>query len=442
MPKITDPDSLTRGTEIVFDFSNPSAKTIRLAIAGNLSNDGVTLQAVYSKCKELWKSNTDLISVHFPLVAITPTQFDLINGWNWADATTQGLIRDGGWAVKNTSGASTEEWACIVSLGSLDSSSDQIYYQQSSTGSATNFLLTGPINQAIKVYQAGSFDRRGFLKLFCREQGKIYDQANLADIGVVAMTYKDYAFPIANTQDLKILATDSSISTLPLYTGMAITYYETDQVRTIGGVGYNFRVVIDGNGATIEQIYGFVQYRLRQSSDIDAGLGTVTGKTADSLLKFVGETLVTSTGVFVENYNAADTNRIEFYDTSGTKRTYPYIATGIIQFNENLQLDNDAAYELFFADTFGSGEGITVNNANGTPIRGFTGGAFSIPFTYDYDGNTQRGLGTEGTEAPVIAVAIGLEKAQYINATSTIRRSTANTINLVAGLERNYIRIN
>lgn len=438
MAKISDPDFLIRNTEIVFDFTVPSAKTIQLLIAGNLSNDGVTLQAVYSKCKELWKSASDLIRIPFPFDAITPTQFDLVNDWNWKDATTRGLIRDAGWSVRDNSGNATEEWAGIISLGTVGST-DQIYYQQAANGAAQNFILTNAVNQAIQIRKTGTgaFDYRGYLKLFVREQGKTYSQATLVDIGVVAMTYQTYAFPVSNGQDLKVSASDATIASASPYTGMSITYYATPQSRTIGASSYNFDIVINGNNATAEQIYEFVQYRLRQNSDIDAGTGTVTGKTANSLLRFLGDRLITSNGVYIDNYNVADTNRIEFYDTTGNSRTFPYKAAGTIVFNDNLKADTNAVYRVFFANGYGAATAITVNDADGNPIAGNINGASSISFSFDYDGNTQGGR-TPGTDAPVVAVALGLGKAQYVKAEATIGRSTANVINLVSSLERNY----
>jgi len=107
MAKIIDPDNLNQGTEIVF---NATGKTIELKTAGNLSADGVTLQAVYSFCKEEWKSDNSLIKFPFPFVAITAEQFELVNGWDWLNTTTTGLIRDGGWALKDTGSTTQEEW--------------------------------------------------------------------------------------------------------------------------------------------------------------------------------------------------------------------------------------------------------------------------------------------------------------------------------------------
>jgi hypothetical protein len=62
----------------------------------------------------------------------------------------------------------------------------------------------------------------------------------------------------------------------------------------------------------------------------------------------------------------------------------------------------------------------------------------SVNHSYDYDGNIQRGAGSEGKDAPITVVGIGLSTGQYVSATGTIQRSKANSVSLVAALERNY----
>jgi hypothetical protein len=79
-----------------------------------------------------------------------------------------------------------------------------------------------------------------------------------------------------------------------------------------------------------------MQYLLRQDSDIDSGAGTVTGKTADELCYFVGDTLYTTQGVFIENIQANDLNRIVFVDQNGVQRQYPYSSAGSIVSNSIL----------------------------------------------------------------------------------------------------------
>lgn len=443
MVKITDPDNLNQATEVVFDTTN---KTIQLLVAGNLSTDGVTLQALYSFCKEEWKDDANLIKIDFPLISITAESFELINGWDFADQTTKNLIRDAGWALKNSSGVSQEEYMNVTTLGSFDNSgTDQAYYLQVDGGTPTDVVLTGEVNQAIKIFgdaSNGNFDYRGFFKIFLREQGKIYDSYDLiVQQNISSLTYKKFALPLSNGTDLKINESDANIATNLPYTGIDVTYYSTNQSRSIGGTSYNFDIIIDGNNATAEQIYEKAQYLLRQTTDIDADADTLRGDTANSLVSFVGDTLVTATGVYIDNFNSSDTNRIEFTDVTGTKRTFPFVAAGNILFNENLQNDASAKYWMFFTNAngnqFGTANAIIVDDNSGTNIAGNVSGATNVSFDFDYDGNTQ-GTRTAGTDADITLVASGLGSAQYVKATGTITRSNANNFSLVSNLERNY----
>ena len=166
MTLLYDPDSLNDGVEITV---TTATKKVRLQKTGNLSDDGVTLKCVYSKLKELWKTNSAYIKYPFPMGPITDEQFEMINGWDWYDDTTRYLIRTGGWALKDAGGVSLEEWTGVVSLGSLTQGS-QPYFQTGSVGAnPVNFQLTGAINQAVKVYGGasnGDFDSRDYFKVF------------------------------------------------------------------------------------------------------------------------------------------------------------------------------------------------------------------------------------------------------------------------------------
>jgi hypothetical protein len=461
MAKIIDPDDLVRSStlgQIGADgniWIDTATREISLASNGALSTDGVTLQAFYSYLKEEWKSDAELIKFPFPMVAITPEQFEFVDNWQPADATTQNYFRDGGYAIKNANGTSAEEYFGCITLGSLGGS-DQVYYQQDGTGATPNayddIVLTGVVNQCIKVYgdggghgidNASALDYRSDFKIFVREYQKQYAQSQLSDIGVTTLTYQAYRFPLANSADLKITHDDTAVSTTTPYTDMTITYFGTPQVRNIGGTDYNFDVIIDAGtegDATAEEIYEFVQWSLRQTTDIDDGAGDVKGNTADSLLRFVGDTLVTENGVYIDDFSSVDINRIEFYDNTGTKRTFPFVAAGTINFNNNLTDDSGAVYRMFFTDAngsnFGDSDAIIVQDNDNVDISGNITGS-SVSFTFDYDGNVQGGR-TAGTDAAVTVVAIGLDKAQYVKATSTIGRTNANSISLVASLERNY----
>ena len=435
MALITDPDDLNQGTEITIDTS---AKTIALAVAGNLSNDGVSGQALYSFLKEEWKNDASLIPYPFPMVSITPEQFEFVEGWVPANDTTRNLIRFAGWREINASSVLEREYMGIVSLGNIDSS-DTAYYAFSSDTAKTDFDFTGVINQAIQTFgdsSNGNFDKRAnTLTVYIRAQGKTYGSATSTSIGLTALNYIANRFPLAEAADSKITASDVTIANDAPYTGMSITYGAT--TRTIGGVSYNFNIVVDGNGGTTQQIYEFVQYSLRQATDIDAGAGSQVGQLADSLMSFAGDTLKTTTGVAIDDFQASDRNNLVFTDTGGTERTFPFLATGTISFNTNLVNDSSAIYRMFFTGGFGTGSAIIVDDNSGTDISGTVSGSSSAGFDFDYDGNTQGGR-TAGTDASVTVVAIGLGTAQYVSATATLTRATGQNISLVAPLERNY----
>lgn len=449
--KIIDPDFLIKDQEITF---LSGSRRIALNPVVNLGlREGVTMQAVYSKCKELWRTDDSLVKYPFPLISITEKKFDFVNDWDFTASigstninSSRNLIRDAGWSVQNSSNISTEEWMGFVSLGTVNDS-DQVYIQQSASASPTNTVYTGSINEPVKIYQSGSFDYRNYFKAFVRTQGYTYDASQLSAIGETSVTYQVYSFPLGNSLDTKIAASDATITSSAPYTSMSIYYYTGSVYRTIGAGSYPFNIIVDGNGGRYNEIYEFCQYKLRQNSNINSGsgqsgyLGDVNGKTADSLMSFVGNTLKTADGVFIDNFSSIDTNDIEFYDTGSNKHTFPYVAAGTITFNTNLQVDSSASYKMFFTSTpsgsYGSSSAIIVNNNSGLPITGSVGGASSVSFTFDYDGNSQGGR-TPATDADVTLVAIGLQTGQYVSTVGTIARSNANAFSLVSALERNY----
>ena len=237
--------------------------------------------------------------------------------------------------------------------------------------------------------------------------------------------------------------------------------------RLIGSLYYPFTVIVDGDttvGPTVSgsartaEIYTAVQYKLRQATDIDASTGSVTGKTANSLLRFVGDNLVTSTGVYIDSFNSQDTNSITFTDALGEPYQFPFVAALTVNFGTNLQDDQYAKYWVFFTSGVGVGAGNDFGTANAIIVKDSTGldmaGAINpawptkrafVSHTYNYDSNNQRsggtfstGSGSQGTNAPITVVGIGLSTSQYVIATGTIEKSTANSVTLTSSLERNY----
>jgi hypothetical protein len=530
MAKIVDPDQLNQATEVVIDVG---AKTIQLLIAGNLDDNdpgkssGVTVQAVYSFLKEEWKDDNSLNKFKFPMKAIFEAKFEMINGWEWADQQSIDLLRDGGFRYTTDD----SEYACIISLGDMDDSTgDQAYYQQTVgfDQSTATFDKKGEVNENIEVYDTGAGDYRDFLKVYLREQGKLFSEGNLlVDQDLSALTYQAYRVPLSNADDIKISIGDAEIATGVPFDGMdwsylkgtgfsewvdATTYTGEDVVysttegrwyftptggtsdgddtdlptsdtgvtdwepysgeRQIGVNYYAFNRICDGNNGLAERIYEKAQYDLRQSSNINAdgeggasqgGFGTVNGDVAVLLCNFLGETLQTNPGVYIDNFNVNDQNRIEFFDitidgggvdsesvpVTTTKRTFPFVSAGDMEFSANLvsEPDADTKYIMYFLnDDAGDDSGndfdttgaIIVQDSSDLDISGQITAA-SKSFTFDYDNNTQRGVGSEGTDAPVIVTAQGLGGAEWVFAQFTITRATGLSFPVNAGDERNYL---
>lgn len=554
---ITDPDQLAYEVDVAFASAveeiviNTTAKTIALKVVGNLGTDGATIKAVYSKLKDAWRVNSTLIKFPFPMGPITDEQFEMLNGWNWDKVETSGaatqstveLLRTGGWSVVDVGATFPKElWTSVVTLGSLGAT-DQVYYQQVNAAEASvNFVLTGPVNQAIQVLSdpnsdgntVDGYSKLTYLKLFVREWEKLYAQSEIADIGVSTLSYQAYRYPLTNSADLKIKVTAANITAqldsgypgspsqttmLGVYGNVTVTYlrdsnnafyrvlgnynpasfvyvigdvvkdtgnnrwyknilgYTSDGTqpsanatnwaayegeRQIGPNYYAFTVIVDGDdtaaptasgAARADEIYTAVQYLLKLNADIDEdATGSVIGKTASSLLRFVGDTLVTANGVYIDSFNSQDTNSITFTDALGTGYQFPYVAALSVNFGTNLQNDQYAKYWVFFTNDdagdntgrdFGTTSAIIVEDNSSIPMTGDVNPAWptkraSVSHTFNYDGNTQRGAGSISTNAPITVVGIGLSTGQYVSATSVIERTTANSVTLTSSLERNY----
>jgi hypothetical protein len=463
MAKITNKADLIVGTNLTID---EPGRIITLNAGGNLiAKDGVTLQALYSKLVDLWATASYQDSP-FPFYAIDALsgQFQIgtdgstFSGWKFSDIdtnATRNMLRDGGWSEWSAEGVKLQEFAGFIGLGGLTPATTvQPYYHLAPTDAPVNFPFTDQFNVGVKVFGGvahGNFDKRTYAKAFAREYGKKFKSSVLADTGATATGANKQNFLVSNEDDLKILGllgavqatADTAMAGAP-YSGITVAYYTLNQTRTIAGVSRDFKIIITGNGGTLEQIYAKVQYLLRQATDINTGgtAGVKTGKIQDELLKFVGDTLVTSQSVFIDAVLSADSNRVEFYDDTNTLRTNLYTAAGTMGFNSVL-VGAGSSYRLMFTappgagNDYGEAGAVTVNNAAGTPITG-TISSGSIAFDYDYDGNVQGGF-SGGTDRPVTLIGIKPGAGKFAVATGTLTRSKGISLSLVAETDRVYV---
>ena len=214
MAKITDPDQLNFGTEIVVDSTGP--KTIQLIATGNLSaaspgaTSGVTGQAVYSKLVEGWEATLNYRRHSFPIKAYTPNEMEWINSWGPDDATTRDLMRDVGFI--ETDG--TQQMG-LFTLGDFPSDTDQAYYVQSGAldGTVVNFTYTGEINEMVEIFGTGGTpDNSSYLGVFYRTRPNFYDFYEVVSgLQLSALTAKRESIPLSSVADPNIVETDVTI---------------------------------------------------------------------------------------------------------------------------------------------------------------------------------------------------------------------------------------
>jgi len=275
--------------------------TIGLQLTGSLSTDGVTLKALYSFLKEEWNNDPNaknLAAFPFPMTPITDESFELVDGWDFEDDASRYLIRTGGWTVRNrATGATTQKWAGVIGLGSIESN-DQLYFDQLS--GSVNVQLQGQVNQAVLILSDSNgdgnydFDRRSSFKLFVREQAQQYDDANLPDIGVTQMDSIAYRFPVSTATDLKITSADSIVSGSLPYSEINVKYFTGSFRRDVDttNLARHFGIVIDaGTHSGVDGQFTAGQNTLTSSA------GGISGS------NFVSGTLVVHSGSAKGTYN-------------------------------------------------------------------------------------------------------------------------------------------
>lgn len=412
---ITDPDNITRNVDVEID---PSLRTITINnnITG-ISANGVTGQCLYSYLKEEWKANNTLIKTDFPMVAITPEKFEFVDDWEPVDDTTRKLIRTAGWRELFANTTVKKEYLGVITLGNIDfpggkestaSADHKAYYAFAEVGkvpaSNTTFTFAGPVNEAIQTFDRAGLDyRANTVTTFIRSAGFTYDQTNTPDIGVVAgatIDYGVYRFPLSEGTDLNITLTDTQIEGdyATRLNAANITYLSSNATSSslyspdLTGGPHEFTVLIDATSGgdfgddtgnlSKNEIYSWVQYQLRKTTNIDGneGANTKPGFTQDLLLQFVGSDLKTlnvnneddvglgdgESGVAITNFNNTDINSLQFQDNTQTERSFPFNAALVVAFNNNLLTDADAVFTTFYEYTTSN----TISSFNITAASG------------------------------------------------------------------------
>ena len=399
--------------------------------------EGVTLQALYSFLKEQWKNNDtdDFYRYKFPMEAITAEQFEFINGWAPSEDTTRTYIRTAGWTEKDASGVEQRAYMGVITLGNIESDQTAYYGWYSSASSEfvvgpSDFNFNGPVNEAVKIFETGSFDYRTNYNLFTfirptpsgssgSVTGYSYDLSSTDAIGTRdAVASQVYRFPLATAVDTNITLNDTEAAALATSTGYRLRFDQASlssaqlPVQLNGGT-FNFTHLIDSTNGdsqnfTPAQVYDITQYKLRLNSDIDDEAGASrTGKLTEELVRFVGPKLETfaisdiplststdNEGVLIDNFSTGQTANLGFRDDTNTLRNFPAISSGALQFSDTLKNDPSTRYWMFYTSACSGAavwpgatarivkdnDGVEITgyyHVRGTPVIDLTTGAVS-----------------------------------------------------------------
>lgn len=252
--------------------------------------------------------------------------------------------------------------------------------------------------------------------------------------------------------------------------------------RQIGSNYYAFNRIVECQdtsnsfSARTTEIHSWLQYQLRQTVDINDnvnldGFGTVYGNIAPTFTYFVGDQLWGMPGVFFDNLHADDNNSVtyqsitvgtygtgvegtdwglnsEYVPVSYAAQNNPFYASFTLNFSSNLvsETNADTLFRVYFTNDdagdnlgydFDTENAILVQDKDSAAIQGQIDTAEKT-FQYDYSNNTQRGTGSNGTDAPITVVFQGLNDSEWNYAQFTIQQATGQTFACNAADELNY----
>ncbi len=221
-----------------------------------------------------------------------------------------------------------------------------------------------------------------------------------------------------------------------------ITTGDTGIVRTINAVDYPFHWRLFANNGDLSQIFQYLQWKLRLTSDIDGATTVARGDITDLLMTFASPNGVTL-DLYPDDLSAVESNNVTFTDLTGDTRNNAFLVGLIFAINANLTGSTFKRLVAYFTSVpsgdFDTNNAIIVQDSTPTNMD-FTDGTItgtSIQRSFDYTNNSQGGR-TPDTDAAITVVAIGTDLAQYVLTTALITKVNSLTIAVGNALERNY----
>lgn len=263
----------------------------------------------------------------------------------------------------------------------------------------------------------------------------IHDAEDAGNIGtfIVKLSPSSTVLTLIDEETVTANATDTTASIDGNITG------DSGIVRTINAVAYPFHWRVFANGASLAQLFQFIQRELRRTTDIDASSGIARGDITDLLMTFASPNGVTL-DMFPDDLSTSELNNVTYTDLSGDSRNNAFLVGITFDVNANLISSTNKRLVAYFTSVpsgdFGTNSAVIVDDSSGSDMD-FTVISADIETTFDYTNNSQGGR-TPNTDAAITVVALGDSQAQHILTTALVTRVNSLVIAVGNALERNY----
>lgn len=280
-----------------------------------------TVNALYSWLMDLFDDATQMDDT-VPIKANTPTEYELINSWEFnADSDLDYLY--GGSIIVNKVGGN-DIWANFYTLGGINAGSVVYWMQNAALVAAHAGYASGHIDQLIKVTAAGVDTDSKYVTGLIRNLGDTYDNFKVQ----ATATGGRNPVPLATATDLNDDADTPDFGTVTVAFGTVS--------RDIGdGNGpQDYDVEVDATGYTCAQTYKLLKYHTRRQETGAVGSGNATAGRfyqavsgaypevkAAPFGSFAGGKFFGARGVWLKG--VTDPMQMQLIDAAGTVRTPP-----------------------------------------------------------------------------------------------------------------------
>lgn len=292
-----------------------------------------TVNALYSWLMDLFDDAGQMDDT-VPMSAQTPTEYTLINGWEFNADSDVGYLYGGSVVVQKAT-TDRDVWANFYTLGTIESDAVMYFQQNSALVASHPGYSTGHIDQLVKVVAAGADVDSRNVTVFARNNASA--NADLYDnfTSTASATGGRNPVPIATSPDTNDDGTGSAV------VGVTVDFNAPTSDVDGDGTAESYTVTVDGGGNSTLQAYRYLKYITRRENTAAVGTSNATpgrfyryANAAYAEAKqapfgtYAGGKFFGARGVLLTN--VSDPNNRVLIDNAGTTKTPPVSMTAVI----------------------------------------------------------------------------------------------------------------